>query len=1023
MDRAEATRALIDAGTDPAHPCGADRAAFLRACRDGPTRRLAAFLACGAPAQGPDAPIAAAAEGGSLERILLLTAWGADLDGADRDGETALHLAAAWNHTALVRQLIAVGANPQIANGKGDTPLTIAIRERHAPTARALLQGGADPNFGDADLPTAIALEVPELLHLLLLHGADPESDAEGRAALMAATIRSQPRSIRLLMAFGAVDRPNRHGWTAWMVATATGDRACVEALEAGGATPSDLSFYAVIRGARTGDFDLMRRALDRGHPVDVRDWTGVTALGWAAVDRREHLAAWLIGQGADLAAVDDDGHGCLAYAAGARDPSFVDFLLAAGAPANERPDRSQSLLLACSAAPDIVRRLIAAGAAISGRDPKGATPLFLAATHGAVEVVGMLLAAGADPDEPDRDGTPPLVAASARGRLACVELLLAGGAAVDARDPQGRTALIAVCDAPSTDRSAAIARALLTAGADPVAVRPDRTDTPLASARANANVPCVDVLTTALTTAFVDRFRTEGGFDAAAAAQAADPEVLSALIEAGCDRQVEAMLSAGLPPQLLTAGPRPPLRAALARADPRLANALLDAGADATRDLDGQTALMIAAAAGGASPPRCALIARLVAAGVDPNALAPADNATAMAKAAAVGDVDAMAALHAGGATVDVIGAGRTPLHEAIGAGQGAAVRWLLDRGADREIRGPDGATALSLALSRLAPLAPLIAGENGVETRDASGRSLLLQAVMRGDVVRAKALLAAGADPLHPDPEARTPRTSAAHRRAVAPLFGERFAPLSMPALPDPPIAFRELHRGVLSPRVVDGIPLDQTDTRDDTLLHHAARRGHLRLLIALLRAGADPRATNAEEETPWSLAIVHGDTPNLTEEIVAWGGEVSFEARARTVLHTDRFFEAMRSGDLARVALLLRAGVVPRDALNRRHTPLSVAIGQRDLEMVELLVDLGADIEARSARGTALCEAAWVGEVAIAEALLDAGASLEPAAASASPLQIAAARGHSELSRRPGDAGPDDLDTLYFDLAEEA
>jgi ankyrin repeat protein len=91
----------------------------------------------------------------------------------------------------------------------------------------------------------------------------------------------------------------------------------------------------------------------------------------------------------------------------------------------------------------DIVRLLLAAGARVSAANRYGATALSLAAVNGSATMVETLLAAGADPNTVVSRGQTVLMVASRTGHVAAVRALLDRGAKVDAQeDLLGETAL-----------------------------------------------------------------------------------------------------------------------------------------------------------------------------------------------------------------------------------------------------------------------------------------------------------------------------------------------------------------------------------------------------------------------------------------------------------------------------------------------------------------------------------------------------------------------------------------------------
>jgi ankyrin repeat protein len=97
----------------------------------------------------------------------------------------------------------------------------------------------------------------------------------------------------------------------------------------------------------------------------------------------------------------------------------------------------------------DSVKRLLAEGASVNGKDWLGKTPLLHACVHGSLnpDVVKALLAAGADVNVRDKGGTTPLIAAvtmaQGTGQARIIRELLAAGADVNAKDASGGTALM----------------------------------------------------------------------------------------------------------------------------------------------------------------------------------------------------------------------------------------------------------------------------------------------------------------------------------------------------------------------------------------------------------------------------------------------------------------------------------------------------------------------------------------------------------------------------------------------------
>ncbi len=109
---------------------------------------------------------------------------------------------------------------------------------------------------------------------------------------------------------------------------------------------------------------------------------------------------------------------------------------------------------------------LIAAGADVKAATRVGGiTPLSLAAANGSAALLELLLKAGADANAAREDGESALMSAALSGSADAIRVLVKHGAEVNAREAAyGRTALIF---AAGKNRAAAI-RALLSLGADP---------------------------------------------------------------------------------------------------------------------------------------------------------------------------------------------------------------------------------------------------------------------------------------------------------------------------------------------------------------------------------------------------------------------------------------------------------------------------------------------------------------------------------------------------------------------------
>ena len=109
------------------------------------------------------------------------------------------------------------------------------------------------------------------------------------------------------------------------------------------------------------------------------------------------------------------------------------------------------------------VKRLLANGANVNGRDNSRSTPLHYAAGAGEKALVELLIAKGADIHAKGQDSVTPLYLAAKFNRPEVAELLIARGADVNAKTTRGFTPLTIA----ATEGNKAVAKVLLAHGAD----------------------------------------------------------------------------------------------------------------------------------------------------------------------------------------------------------------------------------------------------------------------------------------------------------------------------------------------------------------------------------------------------------------------------------------------------------------------------------------------------------------------------------------------------------------------------
>jgi uncharacterized protein len=134
---------------------------------------------------------------------------------------------------------------------------------------------------------------------------------------------------------------------------------------------------------------------------------------------------------------------------------------------------------------------LIAGGAKVNAVDEYGVTPVSLACTNGNAAMVEKLLTVGADPNVSMLSGETPLMTCAGAGSVKAVTLLLAEGADVNAKDARAQqTALMWAVAEKHPD----VAKVLIEHGAD-VRARSRRGFTPLLFAAQQGDIETARVL------------------------------------------------------------------------------------------------------------------------------------------------------------------------------------------------------------------------------------------------------------------------------------------------------------------------------------------------------------------------------------------------------------------------------------------------------------------------------------------------------------------------------------------------
>ena len=290
----------------------------------------------------------------------------------------------------------------------------------------------------------------------------------------------------------------------------------------------------------------------------------------------------------------------------------------------------------------------------------------------------------------------------------------------------------------------------------------------------------------------------------------------------------------------------------------------------------------------------------------------------------------------------------GDTALHQAAHDGDVVSLERELDQGVDPNTTNRFGVTPLALACTVGHVAAVQLLLESGADPNHASptGETPLMVAARTGVVDSVVSLLEHGADPLA--------RETWMGQTALMWAAAER-------------------HASVVAPLIAGGAEADSRSDAGFTPLMFAARLGHIDTVDALLDAGADIRQTLPDGTSPLVVAVINahydlavhllerGADPNASEQGWTALHQLVWTRRPNTNKnqHNPSPRQSGRVTDLELVEALVAHGAdvnarqtkEPRDGyrnlLNRIDaTPFLLAAKVVDLELMRLLLNLGAD-----------------------------------------------------------------------------
>jgi len=421
---------------------------------------------------------------GETQAVLAMLDSQSPVDAVQADGTSLLHWAVYYNDPALVNRLLALGADARLQNNYGASPLFQAAITGNPDIIEALLNAGVDPDerFSDDQNAIMVLARTNNLAAatVLLNKGADVNAveSFRGQTALMWAAGQKQPEMLKLLLEHGADPnaRSNLNNWQRQVTAEPR-----MKFMPVGGLTP-------LLFAAREGCATCIEHLIAAGADIQLTDPENISPLIMACLNANWDSARLLLEAGAYVNKWDIYGRSPL-YAT-------VDYNTI---PHGGRPDKLSNdlttslefleLLLEAGANPNLQLKVVPPYRNLESDRTgfgerlllsAGATSLIRAARGADVDAIELLLEYGALINLPNDNGVTALIAASGysvrpadtRGRfrteaqalLAAQALLTHQDIDVNHQDSLGSTALMGAAQIGWTDMVAL----LIEHGADP---------------------------------------------------------------------------------------------------------------------------------------------------------------------------------------------------------------------------------------------------------------------------------------------------------------------------------------------------------------------------------------------------------------------------------------------------------------------------------------------------------------------------------------------------------------------------
>ncbi|PSN51182.1 hypothetical protein C0J52_06044 [Blattella germanica] len=415
--------------------------------------------------------------GRNEEIAIKLLNHGANPDAKDKEDNSVMHLAVAFNLTIVIDLLLSLKCDIEGFNTKGKTPLFDALKKKKQEIAIKLLKHGANPNakdkYGNTPIHYAVGKQLMKVVECILELKCDIDcTNNAGETPLIIAIMRrNEEMAIKLLNLGANPNAKTKYGYSVMHFAVEDNLVNTVDLLlslkcnfdgfNEKGETP-------LLKAIKCGNEEMSIKLLKQGANPNAKDNDGNSVMDLASEKNLVMIVDLLLSLECDVDGFNEEGETLLLEAVMGKNEEIAIKFLKHGTNPNAKDIYGNTPMhyAAGKELTNVVECLLELKCNFDCTNTEGETPLLKAIKQRNEEIAIKLLRVGADPNSMDKYGNTVMHFA-AEGNLAiAVDMLLKLECDFDGFNEEGKTPLLEAV----MGRNEEIAIKLLKRGSNPKA-------------------------------------------------------------------------------------------------------------------------------------------------------------------------------------------------------------------------------------------------------------------------------------------------------------------------------------------------------------------------------------------------------------------------------------------------------------------------------------------------------------------------------------------------------------------------